>query len=219
MEQALEIAGVVVGVIYLWLEYRASIYLWIASIVMPAIYLFVYYDAGLYADTAINIYYLVIALYGWAAWKWGFSFRRKGQNQLPQEPLKEQPPQEQEHHEHQEHQELKITHISVRGWIMMAALYVVAQLAITMALLHLTDSDVAWFNGLTSALSIVGMYMLARKYIEQWWVWLVVDLLSAALYYYKDLHFTAALYAAYAVIAVFGYYKWKRLMLEEHAAK
>ena len=62
MNEALEIIGVVVGVIYLWLEYRASIYLWIASIVMPAIYLFVYYDAGLYADTAINIYYLAIAL-------------------------------------------------------------------------------------------------------------------------------------------------------------
>ena len=143
MNEALEFIGVIVGVIYLWLEYRASIYLWIASIVMPAIYLFVYYDAGLYADTAINIYYLAIALYGWAAWKWGFSFRRKAE---------EQP------------QELKISHISARGWLQMAALYVVMQLVITVALTYLTDSDVAWFNGLTSALSIVGMYMLARKY-------------------------------------------------------
>ena len=198
MEQALEIIGVVVGVIYLWLEYRASIYLWIASIVMPAIYLFVYYDAGLYADTAINIYYLVIALYGWAAWKWGFSFSRKAE---------EQP------------QELKISHITARGWIAMATLYVVMQLAITAALTYLTDSDVAWFNGLTSALSIVGMYMLARKYIEQWWVWLVVDILSAGLYFYKDLQFTAVLYAAYAVIAVAGYFKWKRLMTEQDAER
>lgn len=199
MEQALEIIGVVVGVIYLWLEYRASIYLWIASIVMPAIYLFVYYDAGLYADTAINIYYLAIALYGWAAWKWGFSFSRKAEEQ-PQK-------------------ELPISHITARGWIAMAALYVVMQLAITAALTYLTDSDVAWFNGLTSALSIVGMYMLARKYIEQWWVWLVVDILSAGLYFYKDLHFTAVLYAAYAVIAVAGYFKWKQLMIGQDAEK
>ncbi len=199
MEQALEIAGVVVGMIYLWLEYRASIYLWIASIVMPAIYLFVYYDAGLYADTAINIYYLVIAIYGWAAWRYGFSFGPKKDNQ----PI----------------EELPISHISVRGWIKMAAFYMVMQLAITAALIYLTDSDVAWFNGLTSALSIVGMYMLARKYIEQWWVWLVVDILSAGLYFYKDLYFTAALYAAYAVIAVFGYMKWKRLMTEQNAER
>lgn len=199
MNEALEIIGVVVGVIYLWLEYRASIYLWIASIVMPAIYLFVYYDAGLYADTAINIYYLAIALYGWAAWKWGFSFSSKS---------KEQP-----------QKELPISHITTRGWIAMATLYAVMQLAITAALTYLTDSDVAWFNGLTSALSIVGMYMLARKYIEQWWVWLVVDILSAGLYFYKGLHFTAVLYAAYAVIAIAGYMKWKRLMREQYAEK
>ena len=203
---ALEIIGTIVGLIYLWLEYKASIYLWIASIVMPAIYLFVYYDAGLYADTAINIYYLAIALYGWAAWKWGFSFSSKSKEQ-PQRQTKEQP------------QELKISHISARGWLQMAALYAVMQLAITAALTYLTDSDVAWFNGLTSALSIVGMYMLARKYIEQWWVWLVVDILSAGLYFYKGLHFTAVLYAAYAVIAIAGYMKWKRLMREQYAEK
>jgi nicotinamide mononucleotide transporter len=166
---------------------------------MPAIYLFVYYDAGLYADTAINIYYLAIALYGWAAWKWGFSFSSKS---------KEQP-----------QKKLPISHITTRGWIAMVTLYAVMQLAITAALTYLTDSDVAWFNGLTSALSIVGMYMLARKYIEQWWVWLVVDILSAGLYFYKGLHFTAVLYAVYAVIAIAGYMKWKRLMREQYAEK
>lgn len=199
MEQVLEIVGVAVGVIYLWLEYRASIYLWIASIVMPAIYLFVYYDAGLYADTAINIYYLAIALYGWAAWKYGFSLCRKERTQA--------------------NEELKISHISARGWLSMVALYVVAQIVISTMLIYLTGSDVPYLNGLNSALSIVGMYMLARKYIEQWWVWLVVDILSAGLYLYKDLYFTAALYAAYAVIAVFGYIKWKQLMLEQNVTQ
>lgn len=199
MEQALEITGVAVGLIYLWLEYRASIYLWIASIIMPAIYLFVYYDAGLYADTAINIYYLAIAIYGWAAWKWGFSFCRKGKNHTGEE--------------------LQISHISTRGWIAMAGLYIVAQIAISAMLIHLTDSDVPYLNGLNSALSIVGMFMLARKYIEQWWVWFVVDILSAGLYLYKDLYFTAVLYALYAVIAIFGYMKWKQIMLEQNVTQ
>ena len=66
---ALEIIGTIVGLAYLWLEYRASIYLWIASIIMPAIYIFVYYEAGLYADFGINIYYLGAAIYGWLVWK------------------------------------------------------------------------------------------------------------------------------------------------------
>ena len=65
----LEIFGTVVGLVYLWLEYRASIYLWIAGIIMPAIYIFVYYNAGLYADFGINIYYLGAAIYGWTMWK------------------------------------------------------------------------------------------------------------------------------------------------------
>lgn len=71
----LEIFGTIVGLVYLWLEYRASIYLWIAGIIMPAIYIFVYYKAGLYADFGINIYYLIAAVYGWFFWMWG---QRKG---------------------------------------------------------------------------------------------------------------------------------------------
>ena len=67
----LEIVGTIIGLIYLWLEYRASIYLWIAGIIMPAIYLFVYYQAGLYADFGINVYYLLAAVYGWMAWRMG----------------------------------------------------------------------------------------------------------------------------------------------------
>ena len=66
MNQLLEILGVITGVIYLWLEYKASIYLWIAGIIMPTIYIFVYYNAGLYADFGINIYYLLIASQSWA---------------------------------------------------------------------------------------------------------------------------------------------------------
>ncbi len=76
MEQALEIAGTLIGLLYLWLEYRASIYLWIAGIVMPAVYIFVYYEAGLYADFGINIYYLGATVYGWVMWKYGAFLRR-----------------------------------------------------------------------------------------------------------------------------------------------
>ena len=175
------------GFVYLWLEYKASIYLWIASVIMPAIYLVVFYDAGLYADTAINIYYLLIALYGFIAW-------RRGNNSGA---------------------ELKISHITVRQTVAMVALYAVLQVVISLLLLNFTDRTVPWFNGLTSALSVVGMWMLARKYIEQWIVWAVVDILSVGLYVYMGLYLTALLYAAYAIIAIFGYRKWQKLMKDE----
>ncbi|MDE6048188.1 MAG: nicotinamide riboside transporter PnuC, partial [Paramuribaculum sp.] len=75
-----------------------------------------------------------------------------------------------------------------------------------------TDSTVPWADGFTTALSIVAMWMLARKYVEQWIVWIAADIACAILYAYKGLWFTGSLYLVYAVIAVFGYSKWKRLM-------
>ena len=191
----IEILGVITGIIYLWLEYRASIYLWIAGIVMPAIYIFIYYDAGLYADFGINIYYLVIALYGWLAWKTGFTiFGSKG-------PAKE----------------LRISHTPRNVWMKILLAYATAQIFITWLLISYTDSTVPYADSFTTALSIVGMWMRARKYIEQWWVWCVVDVASSALYIYKGLYLTAILYAVYAIIAIFGYLKWKELMNDEQS--
>ncbi len=193
MEQYIEILGTIVGLIYLWQEYRASIYLWITSIIMPAIYLYVYYQAGLYADFGINIYYLVIALYGWLAWRYNFSLRGKRADS----------------------KELSIGHISRVTFLRLFLLFLAAWAVISYILTHFTNSTVPFTDAFTTALSIVGMYMLARKYIEQWWVWLVVDVVSSALYIYKELYFTAALYALYAIIAIFGYRKWKQLMNNE----
>ena len=193
MEQYIEILGTIVGLIYLWQEYRASIYLWITSIIMPAIYLYVYYQAGLYADFGINIYYLVIALYGWLAWRYNFSLRGKRADS----------------------NELSISHINRLTFLRLFLLFLAAWAVISYILTHFTNSTVPFTDAFTTALSIVGMYMLARKYIEQWWVWLVVDVVSSALYIYKELYFTAVLYALYAIIAIFGYRKWKQLMNNE----
>ena len=194
--QIIEILGTLVGLAYLWLEYRASIYLWIASIIMPAIYLVVYYNAGLYADFGINIYYLAIAIYGWAAWRFGFKLF--GRNDEVQ------------------NQELPITRMPRKVWTVAALASCALTLIIAWVLISFTDSTVPWADAFTTALSVVGMWMLARKYIEQWWVWLIVDVACVALYIYKDLYFTAALYALYAIVAIFGYRKWKQIMTTQN---
>lgn len=193
MEQTLEIIGTLVGLLYLWLEYRASIYLWIAGIVMPAIYIFVYYDAGLYADFGINIYYLGAAIYGWMMWKYGTFLRKK---LLGKEAVRQG--------------ELPITRMPVRYLWPLAAIFVLAFLGIAWILIEFTDSNVPWLDSFTTALSIIGMWMLARKYVEQWWAWIGVDAVSTGLYIYKGLDFTAALYGLYTIIAIFGYFKWKK---------
>ena len=188
-DMALELFGTLVGILYLWLEYRASIYLWIVSVIMPAIYLFVYYDAGLYADCGINVYYLIAAIYGWAVWRYG------GKNG--------------------EEDSLPITHVPVKRVWGATAVFVVAFVGIAWLLMRYTDSNVPWCDAFTTALSIIGMWMLARKYLEQWWVWLVVDVACVGLYLYKELYFTAVLYALYAIAAVFGWINWIKLMKNE----
>lgn len=194
MSEYVEILGVIIGFIYLWLEYKASIYLWLTSIIMPAIYLFVYFDAGLYADVAINIYYLIIGVYGWMSWRYGIS-RKNGTEKY----------------------DLKISHTSRRQWLRLLIAYIVIHFAISFTLINFTDTDVPWFNGLTSALSIIGMWMLAKKLIEQWFVWFVVDILSAVLYFYKGLEPTALLYSVYAIVAILGYKKWNKLLQKQYA--
>ena len=79
-----------------------------------------------------------------------------------------------------------------------------------------TDSTVPLWDALSTALSVTAMWMLARKYIEQWSVWIVVDAISVALYIYKGIYFYAVLYALYIVIAILGYFNWLKIMKNEH---
>lgn len=100
----------------------------------------------------------------------------------------------------------------IRSWLKAFIVFWVALLAIAWLLINCTDSDVPWWDAFTTALSVVGMWMLARKYLEQWWIWMVVDVVCVGLYIYKDLYFTAGLYALYAIISVFGWMNWRKLM-------
>lgn len=181
----LEIIGALIGLVYLWLEYKASIWLWVAGFIMPAVYIFVYYDARLYADMGISIYYLAASLYGLAVWAAGGKSAGGG---------------------------LPVTRTPPKAVLPMTAVCVASFLAIAWVLINHTDSDVPWMDSFTTALSIIGMWMLARKYLEQWLVWIVVDVVSSGLYIYKELYFTSGLYALYAVIAIFGYINWKKMM-------
>ena len=189
----LEIIGTFVGLVYLWLEYHASIYLWVASVAMPIVYTFIFFDAGLYADMGIQIYYVLASIYGFICWKWTIT-RKNNKNS---------------------EEKLKITHAPRRLITPMSVISIAHTIVIAYILIAFTDSNVPWWDSFTTSLSIVAMWMMARKYIEQWWAWLVVDVVSAGIYLYKELYFTAGLYALYAVIAYFGYKKWKELMIAQ----
>ena len=154
---------------------------------MPAIYIFVYYKAGLYADFGINIYYLIAAIYGWIVWKYGNSGEK-------------------------EKKDLPITKMPWKYYLPLTGVLAVSLLGLAYVLINFTDSNVPWLDSFTTAMSIVAMWMLAQKYIEQWVAWIAVDTVCCGLYIYKGLYFTSGLYGIYSIIAIFGYIKWKRLM-------
>jgi len=190
MDNGLEILGTLCGLVYLYLELKASIFMWITGIIMPAISIFVYYEAGLYADFGINIYYLLAAIYGFAVWVYfGKSKRQKVKNL-----------------------DMPITHTPKGIYWKLAACFLVCFFLIGVVLERYTDSTVPWWDSFTTALSIVGMWMLTRKWIEQWWAWVAVDAVCFFLYIYKGIYFYAALYGLYTLIAIYGYFKWKQLM-------
>ena len=150
MEQTLEIIGTIVGLVYLWLEYRASIYLWIAGIIMPAIYIFVYYDAGLYADFGINIYYLGAAVYGWMMWKYGSFVRQKLHLHIKKEGQ----------------QELLITRMPMKYYLPLGIVFAVTFVGIAWILIRFTNSNVPWLDSFTTVLHI---YVPASTCLQYYW--------------------------------------------------
>ena len=179
----LDILTTILGLVYIWLEYRASIALWIAGIIMPALDIYLYYSHGLYGDSGMACYYTAAAIYGYIAWRWGTG----------------------------EKKELPITHMPRRLYLPAAVFFFTAWGATYYILIRWTNSTVPLLDAFTNALSFVGLWALARKYIEQWFFWMVVDAVCCVLYVQKGIPFKAGLYGLYVVIAIMGYFKWKQL--------
>ena len=187
----LDITATIVGLVYIWLEYKASIYLWIVGIIMPLIDIFLYYEAGLYADFGMAIYYALAATYCYVVWKFG-----KRNNQGTKE-------------------ELPITHFKQSQILPAILAFLVIWLIIYEILVLFTNSDVPITDSFANALSFIGLWALARKYLEQWIIWIIVDIVLSALYIYKGIPFKAGLYALYVIIAIAGYHKWKKMIYEK----
>lgn len=190
----LDITTTVLGFIYIVLEYRASILLWLVGIVMPALDVALYYNHGLYGDAGMAVYYTLAAVYGWAVWKFAKKRKQKEGEAMP------------------------VTFMPKQLYTPMTLFFVVAWGGTWFVLSHYTGSTVPVLDGFTNALSFVGLLTLARKYAEQWLFWIVVDAVSCYLYIVKGLPFKALLYGAYVVIAVAGYRKWVKMARQARQA-
>lgn len=211
----LDIVTTILGLIYLVLEYRASIALWVVGIVMPAMDIYLYWSHGLYGDAGMAVYYTLAAIYGYAVWKFGAKWKamikRKGSDKKEGANAVSSDKIEAASAVSSSSEELPVTFFPRRLILRTLGFFVLAWAATYYVLVAYTNSTVPLLDAFTNALSFVGLWALARKYVEQWLFWIAVDVVCCYLYVVKGIPFKAGLYGLYVVIAVMGYWKWKGL--------
>ena len=230
----LDIVTTILGLIYLVLEYRASIALWVVGIVMPAMDIYLYWSHGLYGDAGMAVYYTLAAIYGYAVWKFGAKWKRmlkcKASGAAGSDKALEADGSDKALDTDGSDkavdaagsdkavdaaggssEELPITFFPRHLILRTLGFFLLAWAATYYVLVAYTNSTVPLLDAFTNALSFVGLWALARKYVEQWLFWIAVDVVCCYLYVVKGIPFKAGLYGLYVVIAVLGYIKWKGL--------
>lgn len=221
----LDIVTTILGLVYLVLEYRASIALWVVGIVMPAMDIYLYWSHGLYGDAGMAVYYTLAAIYGYAVWKFGAKWKRMLKRKASGAAGSDKALDTDGSDKAVDvagsdkavdaaggsSEELPITFFPRRLILRTLGFFFLAWAATYYVLVAYTNSTVPLLDAFTNALSFVGLWALARKYVEQWLFWIAVDVVCCYLYVVKGIPFKAGLYGLYVVIAVLGYMKWKGL--------
>jgi len=199
----LDIVTTVLGLAYILFEYRASAWMWAVGFVMQSLGIVLYYQKGLYADCGMEFYYLTMTVYGF--WKWVHPSPQPAPVENADAKASAPLPRR---------EGLGVSHFPRRLVLPWLAITGALWGTIYWLLVTFTDSTVPLADSFTTALSLLGIWALAHKYLEQWFIWIAVDVVTCALYAYKGLPFKSGLYALYVVIAVLGFFRWRRLMRE-----
>jgi len=184
----IEIVGAVIGLLYLYYEYKANILMWPAGILMSTFYTIVFIRAGFYAFACINIYYILVGFYGWFQW---YKDRNKSNEKS--------------------NTANDIVHTPTRLYLPIFVALISVFAILVFVLKEFTDSQVVYGDSFVTTLSIVAMIMLARKYVEQWLLVIVLNFASTFIYLFQHLYPTSVMYLVYAVVSIFGYFNWKKI--------
>lgn len=180
----IEVLGAILGILYIRFSIRQNIFTWPTGILTSALYIIVFFNSALYASMMLQFYYVGISVYGWYYWLNG---KRDDNKSL-----------------------LPIQTANKKLWIKLVVIFAVLYVIILFVLIRFSDSDVPYLDSLTTSLSIVATWMLAKKYIENWIIWIIADTVSVGLYIFKSLWPTVILFVVYTILAYFGYIEWKK---------
>jgi len=181
----LETVAAAFGIVSVWLSTREHIASWPTAIVNVALYFIVFQRARLYADMGLQVVYLVLSIYGWYEWKFG----GEGRTELP------------------------VSRTTRAQALVLAPIGIVGSLALGLLLARTTDASLPWVDSALAVTSLLAQWMMTRKLVENWAVWIVLDVVYVAMFLSKGLHVTAALYAIFLLLAMKGLVDWRRSWL------
>lgn len=179
---AIELAGVVLGIVAVWLTTRQNIWCWPTGILSVGLFVLVFHDARLYAAAALQLAYVALGVYGWHAWLHGGSG----------------------------HTRLAVSRVPRRRLVLLAVTAAAGAGVLGTVLHRNTDAAVPYLDSSLTCFSLVAQFLQARKWIENWFVWMLVDAAYVAMYLSQGLAMTALLYGAYLGLAFVGFMAWQR---------
>ena len=184
-----ESVAVVMALMYLVLAIRQNIWCWLCAGISTAIYVYLFLNARLYMESALNVFYFGMAVYGWSVWNRG----RTGDHELP----------------------VSVWSPMTHGYAI--AVIISASLISGYLLSRYTDAAFPYIDSMTTWAAIWATFLVARKVLENWWYWLVIDIASVFIYWSRDLQLTSLLFVIYVVMIPFGLISWTRSWRETHA--
>ena len=185
-----EVLAVITGIISVYLSTRENIWSWPTALVNVALYFVVFYETKLYADMGLQAVYFALSLYGWYEWLYG------GENRTA----------------------LHVSRTPRSLGVRLAVIGIACAAMLGTLLARFTDAALPYIDSATTSTSLVAQWMMTRKILENWAVWVAVDVIYIAMFVFKRLYLTAGLYAVFLVLAVMGYIQWKRSLAERRLA-
>ena len=180
----LEIIAALVGALSVWLSVRQNIWSWPTAIVNVVLYAIVFYEAKLYADMGLQMIYAILSIYGWYEWLYGGAGRT----------------------------ELRVTRTGAGLGALLTVIAALGSAVLGVFLRHATDAALPFMDSFLSSTSLVAQWMMTKKLLENWLVWIGVDVLYVGMFIFKGLFLTSGLYAVFLALAVKGYLDWRRSM-------
>lgn len=186
----LELVAVIFGVVSVLLSVKENIWSWPTALINVALYTLLFYRTGLYSDMGLQVVYFVLSIYGWYEWLYG----GKGRT------------------------ELHVSRTPRSVWLALTGIAVAFWAVDGYATSHLPSVSLPYVDAATATVSLVAQYLMTRKYLENWTLWIVIDVVYVGMFIYKGLYLTAGNYAIYLVLAVMGHIAWKKSLASGGAA-